>query len=374
MAKAKTMNRSRNQLATSYAPESFFTFEGGLGACIARSAVGEYIQLSDSTLDLIFERMNELGRAWFNAAISARKDNTAHPPVLPLQCVDPLLLDADRSNFQLPGVDRFYLCKPSHMEYTPAPLAFACRTCGMFRDYENINELDKELTNLTPDRCPNPKSKKQCDWEQLDVIFVHWSGSWEQPFPGQWQWSDKEGKAVKRRDSCVCGNQLFRINRRSAAIGDWFFECAACDKPLSRKWLQNDRETLRILGPLNGPNRFTDVRMQAAPYRASSAYYVKSDLFIDFKDGSQQLLARLRPGREEELRDFIANQYGFATQPVTDADVRTACAGKPECAKDLAEYLSAVNNINTVEPQLASMPASMKAIVEPLLQQSYFRP
>ena len=28
---------------------------------------------------------------------------------------------------------------------------------------------------------------------------------------------------------------MFRINRRSAAIGDWFFECAACDKPLSQK-------------------------------------------------------------------------------------------------------------------------------------------
>jgi hypothetical protein len=29
------MSRSRNQLATAYAPGSFFTFEGGLGACIA---------------------------------------------------------------------------------------------------------------------------------------------------------------------------------------------------------------------------------------------------------------------------------------------------------------------------------------------------
>ena len=36
MARAKTMSRSRNQLAASYAPESFFTFEGGTGACISR--------------------------------------------------------------------------------------------------------------------------------------------------------------------------------------------------------------------------------------------------------------------------------------------------------------------------------------------------
>ena len=61
MAKAKTMNRSRNQLATAYAPESFFTFEGGMGACIARSSPGEFIQLSESTIELVFERMKELG-------------------------------------------------------------------------------------------------------------------------------------------------------------------------------------------------------------------------------------------------------------------------------------------------------------------------
>ena len=49
--------------------------------------------------------------------------------------------------------------------------------------------------------------------------------------------------------------------------------------------------------------------MQATPYRASSAYYVKSDLFIDFRDGGQQLLSRLRPGQEGPLRDFIAKQF-----------------------------------------------------------------
>jgi len=61
MAKAKTMSRSRNQLATAYAPESFFTFEGGLGACIAHSAIGESITLSDPTKDQIFERINQIG-------------------------------------------------------------------------------------------------------------------------------------------------------------------------------------------------------------------------------------------------------------------------------------------------------------------------
>lgn len=371
MAKASTMNRSRNQLATAYAPESFFTFEGGLGACIARSSAGEAIQLSESTIDLVFERMNELGRAWFNTAVSARDGDATKPAVLPAQCVDQALLDPTKTDFQLPGQDRLYLCRPSHMEYTPAPLTFVCRTCGMFRDFETLAELDRNLKNLTPDHCLNPRKKDSCDWEQLDVIFVHWSGHWEAPFPGQWHWSDRDAKVVKRYDNCVCGSAHFRLNRRSAGIGDWFFECAACDKPLSPKWMQNDRDTLRILGHGMAPDRLTEVRMQATPYRASSAYYVKSDLFIDFKDGSQQLLTRLRPGRETELRDFVASQFGFCAQAITDDDVQRTCAGKAECAKDLADYLAAVAQINLVEPQLASFPEATRATIKGMLDVAY---
>ncbi|MGA3982431.1 hypothetical protein ACI2VH_18720 [Ralstonia nicotianae] len=371
MAKAKTMNRSRNQLATAYAPESFFTFEGGMGACIARSVAGESIELSASTMDLVFERMNELGRAWFNTASSAHDGDPTKPRVLPSQCVDNALLNPARTEFQLPGQDRFYLCRPSHMEYTPAPLTFVCRTCGMFQDYETLAELDKNLVNLTPNHCPNPKNKGQCDWEQLDVIFVHWSGYWEAAFPGQWHWSDRDTKVVKRYDRCVCGSSQFRLNRRSAGIGDWFFECAACDKPLSPKWLQNDRDTLRILGPAMGPDRLTEVRMQATPYRASSAYYVKSDLFIDFKEGSQQLLTLLRPGREAELKDFVAKQYGFTGQPITDEDVQKACEGKPECVKELADYLAAVGQIRAVEPQLETFPEPARTAMRGLLDLAY---
>lgn len=366
MAKAKTMNRSRNQIASSYAPESFFTFEGGLGACIARSTVGESIPLSDSTMDLIFERMNELGQAWFDSAITSRLTEPTKPQASATQCVDQVLLDPSKTQFQLPGQDRFYLCRPSQMEYTPAPLTFVCRTCGLFRDYETLAQLDDDLKYLSPATCQNPGKKARCDWEQLDVIFVHWSGHWEAAFPGQWHWSDAEGKPVKRRSNCVCGSTEFRLNRRAAGVGDWFFECAApgCGKPLSPKWLQNDRDTLRAIGPAMSPERLTEVRMQATPYRASSAYYVKSDLFIDFRDGSQQLLSRLRPGQEGPLRDFIAKQFGFASQPITDEDVEVACAGKRECEKDLADYRQAVTTIRTVGEKLDTMPAELRPMMK----------
>lgn len=371
MAKAKTMSRSRNQIATAYAPESFFTFEGGRGACISRSTPGERVDLSESTVDLIFQRMEEIGRSWFDAAMAARTADPKSRPVLPAQCVDHAMLDVTRTQFQLPGQDHFYLCRPSLMGYTPAPLTFVCRTCGMFQDYASLSDLDKDLKYLTPEHCPNSRKPGHCDWEQLDVIFVHWSGHWEPAFPGQWYWSDQENKAVRRYSRCVCGSTQFRLNRRAPGIGDWFFECAACDKPLSTKWLQNDEETLRILGPAMSSDRLTEVRMQAVAYRASSAYYVKFDIFIDFKQGSQEYLSRLRPGREAELEDFVARRYGFAVQPITDEDVKAACAGKSECTQDLAEYLSAVEQIQTVAPQLASISEPMRTMLKGMLDGAY---
>src|SRR6218665_1289109 len=102
MAKAKTMNRSRNQLATAYAPESFFTFEGGMGACIARSSAGGPLDMLASATGLVVGRVNGLGRAWFIAASSARDGDPTKPRILPAQCVDQALLDSNRTEFQLP--------------------------------------------------------------------------------------------------------------------------------------------------------------------------------------------------------------------------------------------------------------------------------
>lgn len=371
MTAAKTMNRSRNQLASAYAPESFFTFEGGLGACISRSSAGERLELSVPTTTLISERMNEIGQAWFASAMAARASDPTLPQPKPRQCLDPALLDATQTVFQLPGESHFYLCKPSHMEYTPAPLTFVCRTCGVFKDYSTLKEFEIDIPNMGQGNCPNPKKKSDCDWEQLDVVFVHWSGRWEAAFPGSWDWSARDLKAVKYRDSCICGSSVFRLNRRAAGVGDWFFECAACDKPLSQKWLQNDKDSLEMIGADMTGTRYTDVRMQATPYRASSAYYVKQDLFIDFKEGAQQLLARLRPGREEELKDFIATQYGFSVKPITDEDVEIACKGKPDCAADWADYQSTVSQIKASEGVLATLEGPHRLAFEGLLQQAY---
>src|SRR5882672_3313327 len=87
------MLRSRNQLASAYAPESFFTFEGGVGACIAKPVVTRRPDLDADTRDQIAARMDELIRSWYESARNCRAPE--QPAVLPLQCLEkPLLTDS----------------------------------------------------------------------------------------------------------------------------------------------------------------------------------------------------------------------------------------------------------------------------------------
>ena len=60
MTNPPTMQRSRGQLATSYAPHSLFTFEGGSGACMALSASGNRnAELRPITQRMIGEQIQE---------------------------------------------------------------------------------------------------------------------------------------------------------------------------------------------------------------------------------------------------------------------------------------------------------------------------
>lgn len=362
MTAPKTMNRSRNQLASSYAPGSFFAFEGGVGACIAQVSRVQQVELSQPTLDQLYERLEEIGRSWYDMASNCRA--AGEPPVLPRQCVDVSLLDSTYSNFQVIGEDRVHFCRPSQMEYSPAPLAFRCQNCGLFRDFDSLEHLDAQLGAMGTTPCRNAPKPGPCSWKQLDVLFVHWSGNWEQPFPGQWQWSSEEKKSVKRRDRCGCGSFDFTLNNRSAAIGSWFFECAACKRPLSQRWLQNDRATLDIIREGMTAQRLTEARMQVTPYRASNAYYVQSDLFIDFKDGAADRLSLLRPERAPELQDFIARQYGFPAVEPTDAEVEEACEGEPSLQTQLVNFKAQCEILKAVGPMLSTASGSLRTILE----------
>lgn len=353
------MSRSRNQIASAYAPESFFTFEGGLGACIARPVPTREVVLSDTATNQLFERIEELARSWYDQAVVCRDNQAGKPRVLPIQCIDRAFLNGDRTGYQSLTAGNMVLMHPSQMGYVPAPLTFVCETCKLVRTYETLSGLEADLPTLSdPEKCPHPKGKseKQCDWRQLDVLFVHWSGKWLPATPHQYQWDNKKRDVVLRKEECSCGSKEFVLQKsRSGAIGDWFFRCAACAKAISNKWLQNDPETLEMLGDqMTDPANLTQVRMQATPYRASSVYYVMSDQFIDFKDSANKYLNLLLPSNQNALLEFVGRQYGFASELPGNAALKAqAIAGG--AAKEWGEYEDAETARKTLDEIMSAL-------------------
>ncbi|HXV84917.1 MAG TPA: hypothetical protein VEG60_34150 [Candidatus Binatia bacterium] len=321
---AKSMTRSRNQIASAYAPESFFTFEGGLGACIAKSILSRKAELDADTRDQIALRMDELIRSWYAAARNCRQ--VGKPEVLPLQCLEkPLLTDyGEVAPF---NEDRFVYFLPNEMGYIPAPLTFVCKTCKLVRTYRRLEDLEKSLDILeNQDKCPHPKGKQgRCDWRQLDVVLVHWSGNWENMMPHQWNWSPEKKDAVLYEGRCVCGGQDFTLEQHAPAIGEWFFRCASCGRPLSEKPFQNDPDTIRILGHrMTDPANLTAARMEITSYRASQVHYVQADQFINFRDDKSKRLRLLLPGNIAALEDFIAQRFGFDRAPLSEVELEKA--------------------------------------------------
>lgn len=306
---APTMSRSRNQLASAYAPGSFFTFEGGLGSCIAIPDQAETVDdapIDDATREQILLRLREVWQSWYSRAHSL---HTMERPISPRQCVDDMLLKDD--GLATLGAAQLAFINPLKMGYAPAPLTFVCNTCKLFRAYDTVAEVSKDMAAFSCRDCPNPKKKGKCQWRQLDVIFVHWSGEWQPAKPGMWEWSDRESKRWLAGESCShCGKRNFILNTESPRIGEWSFQCADCGHQERGSWLQNDPLTTEVFRETAG-KRVGERRMEPISYRASSAFYAQSEQFVVFAQKDQGLLRLLAEGNEPELADFIATRYGF---------------------------------------------------------------
>lgn len=314
------MNRSRNQLSTAYAPGSFFTFEGGLGACIALPDQADVIDeapIDEPTKEQILLRLREVWQSWFSRAHAL---STGARPISPRQCVDEMLLKDDNLDFL--GASKLAFVNPSKIGYAPAPLTFVCNTCKLFRAYDSVAKLAEDFDNLSCKHCPNPKKKGKCQWRQLDVIFVHWSGEWQPAMPGMWEWSDKENKAWLAGEVCShCGKKNFLLNTESPRIGEWSFQCVECGHQERATWLQNDQFTTEVFRETAG-KRVGERRMEPISYRASSAFYAQSEQFVVFSQKDQGLLAFLAEGHEAELANFIASQYGFGGSLPTEDEMK----------------------------------------------------
>jgi hypothetical protein len=316
-----TMSRSRNQLASSYAPGAFFTFEGGRGACIAvpdKSQPPDEANISSATQDQIITRLKEVWESWFSRAISAPNGGR---PVDPRLCIDQRLL-RDGGVVQPLGAANLAFVNPLRMSYVPAPLTFVCNHCGLFKAYDTPSELARDRASFETPSC-RARPGKSCQWRQLDVVFVHWSGEWAAAMPGRWEWNDNDGEVrLTRRVCALCHSDRFILHTQSPRIGEWSFQCAnpICNDRRDA-WRQNDKWTTEVLGP--DSNRVIDARrMEPISYRASSAFYAQSEQFVVFSERDQGLLELLQEGKRRALQEFIATQFGYGGAQPTIEEMR----------------------------------------------------
>ena len=329
---APTMARSRNQLGTAYAPGAFFTFEGGLGACISipdLSASIDNAAIRPETKAQIILRLQEVWQSWFARAYSV---GTSDRQIDPHQCLDEALLSG-ASAVPLAG-DRLAFLSPLRMGYAPAPLTFVCNKCQLFKRFESASDLAKNIGALRNNQCTAAGATGPCQWRQLDVVFVHWSGEWMPATPGRWEWNSHTDKTWLYGEECtVCGGKAFKLNTDSPRIGQWHFYCAnpTCGHKGSNEWRQNDRFTTGVFRDHAGV-RIGERRMEPISYRASSAYYPQAEQFVLFPETEHKLITLLEPQMHAELAAFIAAKFQFGGAELTPDEMKEAllAAGKSD--------------------------------------------
>jgi hypothetical protein len=337
------MSRSRGQLAASYAPGAFFTFEGGLGACIAQSdfqAATSAADIAATVKNQIVMRFEDAVKSWYETAFNCRANDAAKPPVLPAQCVSQSLVNSSYAGLRNIDPAHFVFVSPEKMGYAPAPLTFVCNHCGLYRGFDSVADFAERKSAALKVKCS--RSAGNCHWRQLDVIFVHWSGRWEPVRPGRWNWDGENNKILEPFDRCQqCGQQDFRLETRHsvAAIGGWHFVCTSCGAADLNGWHKNDPDTLEIVRG-DFIRLVAVARMEPISYRASAAFYPQSDQFILFADQQGELLSLLDPSRQNELKNFLAEHFGYGRSRPTMGEIETILKQTEDGAVALAKYIN----------------------------------
>ena len=352
---APTMNRSRGQLASAYAPGAFFTFEGGLGACLAQpdyQAGAHTAVLAPTVKSQIVMRFEDAVKSWYATASTCRHGDESKPPVLPAQCVAPTLLNASYTGLRNIDSEHFVFVTPEAMGYAPAPLTFVCNHCGLYRGFSSVDDFAERKTAALSIKCS--KSAGNCHWRQLDVIFVHWSGRWEPVRPGKWNWDSKNKKLQEPIDRCFqCGQPDLRLETRhsESAIGGWYFVCNSCGAADVAGWAKNDPDTIEIVRD-DFPKLLNVARMEPVSFRASAAYYAQSDQFILFASEQEGLLTLLDPARQSELKSFLAGHFGYGRTRPSMADIEIILKQSVKGAESLADWQSKKGML----PKVVAMP------------------
>ena len=354
------MQRSRTQIATSYAPGALFTYEGGLGCCVAVAVSTPVTPSSPAVQKQLFEHLGEFVESWFQRAANCR----TNVPVLPEQCVDNAFLNHKNEPFVDPG--QFVLNQPSRIGFLPDPLVFVCSDCGRLVEFEEVEDLHH--------RWQQQKNRKDClrsdskrhSWRQVDVVYAHWAGNYCGLSPYRWVMAP-DGRVNQIKKCQNCGNEEYQlVTNASPFFSDWRFQCVQC--LATKEVVQADRETLELLKPrMDGGygNLPKEWNMLPVSYRASSVFYAQTDRFILFRDA--EVTGLLTAARRSDLISRLMKLYNFPGTPLTHEEIMRQLTenGRHDEAKTYKELLDILKVVpaplkETMEKQLGEKRAAFE--------------
>jgi hypothetical protein len=356
MTKPPSMQRSRSQLASSYAPHCLFTFEGGMGACMAISTSNREADLRQITQRLIGEQIQEYFEAW--AARATRGQNLRHPVPLDL-AVDGRAVSEQNVAVRLGDLS---FQTPDEVGYIPFPLAFTCTSCDLHRTARRVDTLSDDIDEFRRS-CPQGADRCANDWSQIDVVLTHWSGDIEAITPNYRHWNAGEIRELSRCTSCE--SERFYLRRPPGALSNWYFECVVCHNV--RAVLQRDLKTLETLGPYLDQNQalIAEINMEPISYRASAAYYVHGDRLLVFNE--DRFLSLLASAQTGELEAFCSTQYGYPPTHLADDDkarILEAAGRRDEWTnhREMRALLATLTapGANTPESMIRAMEATLR--------------
>jgi hypothetical protein len=343
------MQRSRTQIATSYAPGALFTYEGGLGCCVSVAISTPAKPSSPAVEKQIFEHLAEFVESWFQRAGNCRPK----PEILPEQCLDRAFLDHQNKVSVDPGI--FILNQPSRVGFYPDPLVFVCSDCGLMTEFENVEDLNRRWAQAENRADCRNGSPARHNWRQLDVVFAHWSGRYEGLSPHRYVMG-RDGAVNKVKRCSNCGHGEYRlVTKGSPFFSDWRFQCVEC--ATAKEVVQADRFSLELLKPrmdAGHGNLPKEWNMLPVSYRASSVFYPQTDSFILFKDA--EVTGLLAAARRADLIAKLMKLYAFPGIALTHETVIKQLADNGR-KTDATTYKQLVDVLN-------ALPSSMKVTIE----------
>lgn len=302
-----TMSRSRVQIAGSYAPGVLMTWEGGKGICRSVPLANEAKGLKATTIDLIFENLDDAVTNWRDRVLKVL------PDALSELVLDTPFRDSKTGDARVLRTD-FQMTSPDKVGYVPYPLLYRCGICGSTREFDSITDQARQPL---PKKCNGHEAR----WTQVDVVYAHWSGDIEPLSPFNYNF-DPQTQDARQIKMCTCGSTSFKLRNAAPVFSEWRYVCEGCGETRSLK--KANPEVLRRLQIQQNDGgrtfQWLEVNMLPVSYRANSTFYVQRTSFIEFEDNG--VVELMMPKRRDALIARLAQIHDIPFAEPSENQVR----------------------------------------------------